>query len=171
MKKNLTIKSKKIRLILSDVDGVLTNGERFFSSKGEILKKFHVHDGMGVNLLLRNGINTVIVTKENSPIVKKWSKDMNVAQTLMGIKRKELVLPKVCKKFKLKPEQIAFIGDDVNDIPLLNIVGVSASPHNAIKQVKEHVDYVCTNNGGTGAFREFGDYILYNKFPKKLSWY
>ena len=169
MKKNLTIKSKKIRLILTDVDGVLTNGERLFSSKGEILKKFHVHDGMGINLLLRNGINTVIVTKENSSIVEKWSKDMNVAQTFMGIKRKELVLPKVCKKFKLKPEQIAFIGDDVNDIPLLNIVGVSASPHNAIKQVKEHVDYVCTNNSGTGAFREFGDYILSKKFPKKLS--
>ena len=75
--KKIGIKCKKIKLILTDVDGVLTDGGRYYSNKGEIIKKFHVLDGMGVNLLLRNKIKTAVISKENSPIVKKWAKDMN----------------------------------------------------------------------------------------------
>ena len=75
---------KKIRLVITDVDGVLTDGGRYYSKSGEKLKKFHVRDGMAVNLLLRNGIKTIILTKERSEIVKKWSKDMNVSKIFMG---------------------------------------------------------------------------------------
>ena len=174
----MTIKSKvspqickKISLILTDVDGVLTDGSRYYSKNGENIKKFHVRDGMGINILLRNGIKTIIVTKERSEIVKKWAKDVNVHRVMMGIKNKETVLTKLCKEFNLQPNQIAFIGDDVNDLPLLKLVGISASPYDAINQVKNSVKYVCTCNGGQGAFREFADFILTQKFSKKLIWY
>ena len=87
--KNIIKKCKPISLLVTDVDGVLTDGSRYYSEKKEVIKKFHVRDGMGVNLLLRNGIKTVIITKENSLIVKKWSEEMNVSKLVMRIKNKE----------------------------------------------------------------------------------
>jgi len=162
---------KKIKLLLTDVDGVLTDGGRYYTIKGEEMKKFHVQDGMGVNLLLKNHIKTIIVSKENSKIVKKWAKEMNVYELLMNIKKKESILPKICKKYNVANREIAFIGDDVNDIELLKKVGFSATPNDGNQNVKKIVDYVCENNGGKGAFREVSDQILKTKFPTKMNWY
>lgn len=167
----LNKKCKSIKLILTDVDGVLTDGGRFYSKNGEIFKKFHTRDGMGVNLLLRNGIKTVIVTKENSEIVKKWAKEMNVSSLHLGITNKEKELPKICKKFNLKTNQVAYIGDDVNDLELLKQVGLSAVPSDGIVQAKKIVDYICKLKGGDGAFRELADLILKIQFPTKTKWY
>jgi 3-deoxy-D-manno-octulosonate 8-phosphate phosphatase (KDO 8-P phosphatase) len=164
-------KIKKIEIILTDVDGVLTDGGRYYSEKGESLKKFHVRDGMGINILLRNGIKTIIVTKENSKITKKWAKDMNVTKVISGSLKKENELPKICKTFDLSPTQIAYIGDDVNDIGLLKKVGFSATTNDADNMIKEHVDYVCTKNGGNGAFREISDMIFKEKFSSKKKLY
>ena len=90
MEKNLKIKQKckNIKLLLTDVDGVLTDGGRYYSKEGEVLKKFHVVDGMGVNILLRNNIKTIILTKEKSMITKKWAKDMNISQVYSGFVKK-----------------------------------------------------------------------------------
>ena len=112
--KKIGIKCKKIKLILTDVDGVLTDGGRYYSNKGEIIKKFHVLDGMGVNLLLRNKIKTAVISKENSPIVKKWAKDMNITKVYSGVIRKEEKIKKICNDFKVKPDEIAYIGDGNN---------------------------------------------------------
>ena len=128
MNESIKSKCKKIKLVLTDVDGVLTDGGRYYSEKGEIVKRFHVRDGMGINILLRNGIKTAIITKENSKIVKKWAKEMNVSKTYSGIKIKEKELEKICKYYKILPNQIAFIGDDVNDIKLMKKVGLSVTP-------------------------------------------
>jgi 3-deoxy-D-manno-octulosonate 8-phosphate phosphatase (KDO 8-P phosphatase) len=171
VKKNISQKCKKIKLVLTDVDGVLTDGGRYFTKNGESMKKFHTRDGMGVNILLRNGIKTGIVTKENSQITKKWSKEMNVTKTFSGVIRKEMELPKICQIFNLNACEIAYIGDDVNDIELIKKVGLSAVPNDGINQVKKQSDYVCKLNGGEGAFREFSDLILSKKFPKKIQWY
>ena len=157
---NLIQKCKKIKIILTDVDGVLTDGGRYYSDKGEILKKFHVQDGMGVNILLRNGIKTIIVTKENSKITKKWAKDMNITKVISGSLKKENELSKICKKFKVTKNQVAYIGDDVNDLLLLKAVGFSATPNDASDMIKVHVDYVCLKDGGRGAVREISDMIL-----------
>ena len=165
------MKCKKIKLVLTDVDGVLTDGGRYFSDKGEIIKKFHVRDGMGINLLLRNGIQTVIITKENSKITKKWAKEMNVSKTYSGIKNKEKELEKICKSYKILPSEIAFIGDDVNDIELMKKVGFSATPFDGILQAKKIVNYVCKTSGGNGALREIIDLILKEKSPNKTNWY
>jgi len=164
-------KCKKIKLIVTDVDGVLTDGSRYFSDKGEILKKFHVRDGMGINILLRNGITTCIVTKERSKIVAKWGKDMNIKKIYQGVIHKEKKLSQICKEFKLKEDEIAYIGDDVNDIGLLTKTGFSAAPNDSIDQVKNLVNYTCKKGGGKGAFREISDLILSIKFPHRKEWY
>ena len=171
MKKFLKNKCKKIKLVLTDVDGVLTDGGRYYSEKGEIMKKFHVRDGMGINILLRNGISTVIVTKENSKIVKKWAKEMNVSKTYSGIKNKEKELEKICKFYKILPDEVAFIGDDVNDIELMKKVGFSVTPSDGILQAKKIANYVCTTSGGNGALREMIDLILKEKFADKTNFY
>jgi len=171
LNKLLKSKCKKIKLVLTDVDGVLTDGGRYFSEKGEIVKRFHVRDGMGVNILLRNGIQTAIVTKENSKIVKKWAKEMNVSKTYSGIKNKEKELEKICKFYKILPDEVAFIGDDVNDIELMKKVGFSVTPSDGILQAKKIANYVCTTSGGNGALREMIDLILKEKFADKTNFY
>ena len=169
MQKNLKIKQKckKIKLLLTDVDGVLTDGGRYYSKEGEVLKKFHVRDGMGVNILLRNNIRTVILTKEKSMITKKWAKDMNISQVYSGFTKKELALTQICKKYKVSLKEIAFIGDDVNDLEVLKKVAFSAVPNDAVVQVKKIADYICKASGGKGCFREISDLILLSKFSHK----
>tara|TARA_B110001454_G_scaffold213406_1_gene231577 strand:- start:38 stop:559 length:522 start_codon:yes stop_codon:yes gene_type:complete len=173
MNKNIqnTKKCKKIKLVLTDVDGVLTDGGRYYSKDGEILKKFHVRDGMGINILLRNNIKTIILTKEKSMITKKWAKDMNVFEVYSGLIKKEQVLTKICKKYKINLNEIAFIGDDVNDVEVLKKVGFAAVPNDSIFQVKKIADFVCKSSGGKGCFREISDLILLSKFSTKTKWY
>jgi len=170
-KKIILEKCAKIKLILTDVDGVLTDGGRYFSENGEIFKKFHVRDGMAVNILLRNNIKTIIVTKESSKIVKKWGKEMNVDKIFSNSVKKESKLRTICNQYKLKPDQIGFIGDDVNDLELLKLVGFSATTNDSVDIVKDTVDYVCKKNGGQGAFREIVDLILKIKLGKQINWY
>jgi len=171
LSESIKSKCKKIKLVLTDVDGVLTDGGRYYSEKGEIVKRFHVRDGMGINILLRNGIKTAIVTKENSKIVKKWAKEMNISKTYSGIKNKEKELEKICKFYKILPDEVAFIGDDVNDIELMKKVGFSVTPSDGILQAKKIANYVCTTSGGNGALREMIDLILKEKFADKTNFY
>nr|AIF09179.1 N-acylneuraminate cytidylyltransferase (neuA, CMAS) [uncultured marine thaumarchaeote KM3_35_D03] len=169
MQKNLKIKQKckKIKLLLTDVDGVLTDGGRYYSKEGEVLKKFHVRDGMGVNILLRNNIKTIILTKEKSMITKKWAKDMNISQVYGGFTKKEKALTQICKKYKVSLKEIAFIGDDINDLEVLEKAAFSAVPNDAVIQVKKIADYTCKASGGKGCFREITDLILLSKFSSK----
>jgi len=162
---------KKIKLVATDVDGVLTDGGRYYSEKGEVIKKFHVRDGMGVNILLRNGIKTVIITKENSKIVKKWAKDMNIAKVYSNAIHKESLVDQISKEFSIKSSEIAYIGDDVNDVKIAKKIGLSATPKDGIKIMAQNVNYVCKLGGGMGAFRELSDLILLKKFNKKVQWY
>ena len=171
MKKSLTNKISKIKLVLTDVDGVLTDGGRYYSINGESMKKFHTRDGMGVNLLLRNKIKTCIVTKENSKIIRRWAKDMNIFKIYANAIHKEEFLPKICKKFSLNSYNIAYIGDDVNDLEILERVGLSISPKDANQEVKKIVDYTCNSLGGEGVLREICDLIISIKFGKKKKLY
>lgn len=164
-------KCKNIKIILTDVDGVLTDGGRYYSEKGEILKKFHVRDGMGINIMLRKGIKTIIVTKENSKITKKWAKEMNITKVISGSIKKEKEVSKICQEFNVSKKELAYIGDDVNDFNLLQLVGFSAVPNDANENIKENVDYVCSKNGGNGAFREIVDMIFKEKFSNKTKMY
>jgi len=158
--KKIFQKCKLIKLVVTDVDGVLTDGGMYYSEKGEVLKKFNTKDGMGVELLLKANIKTALITKENSLITKKRALKIKASAVYTGIKNKEEEIQKICKKFLIKPENIAYIGDDINDINIIKLVGFSASPNNAVPQVKQIVDYVCDKEGGDGVFREVADIIL-----------
>ena len=164
-------KCQKIKIVLTDVDGVLTDGGMYYSSEGDVMKKFHVRDGMGVTLLRKNHILTVIITKEKNKIVKRWAAKMKIKRVYDGILNKELIIHNVCKNFKVSADEIAYIGDDVNDLQLMKRVGFSATPKDGIKQAKQIADYICKSKGGEGVVREIADLILSNKFPDKKNWY
>ena len=160
MNKKILKKLKKIRLLISDVDGVLTDGGMYYSEKGEILKKFNTRDGMGVEILLHSKVKTILLTRENSNIVKKRGSKIKAAATYIGTFNKESQLKKICKKFQVSLAEIAYIGDDLNDLEIMKLVGFAATPLDGVKDLRKIVDYVCKNNGGHGAFREIADLIV-----------
>ena len=162
---NLHAKCNKIKLILSDVDGVLTDGGMYYSEKGEIIKKFNSRDGMAVELLRQNKIHIILITREKSNIVIKRAKKLLIPETFIGINNKVLLLPKICLKYSVKENEIAYIGDDINDLEIMKKVGFSASPNDGILEIKKNSDYVCKLNGGDGVLREVTDLIL--KFKNK----
>ena len=158
--KSLLKKFQKIRLVLTDVDGVLTDGGMYYTKDGDTMKRFFVRDGMGVTLLRKKNIRTIIITKEKTRMVKQWVKNMKIEKLYDGIIHKELLLNKICKKYNVSTEEIAYIGDDVNDLELLKRVGLSATPSDASEDAIKLCDYVCKHRSGNGAFRELADLIL-----------
>jgi 3-deoxy-D-manno-octulosonate 8-phosphate phosphatase (KDO 8-P phosphatase) len=151
----------QICLLLTDCDGVLTDSGVYYSAEGEALKRFSVRDGMGVERL-RNlaGIDVGIITGEDSAIVKKRAEKLQITELHLGIKDKVAVLEEIMARRHLLPQQVAYIGDDTNDVGIMQQVGLSACPADAIHFVQEVADYVCAASGGYGAFREFADYLI-----------
>ncbi len=161
MKKSEFIKKcKKIKLILTDVDGVLTDGCMYYSSSGEELKKFHTRDGMAVELLLQKNIKTIIITREKSKIVISRAKKINVFKVYSGIKQKDKILNQICTKFKVAPNEIVFIGDDINDEKIMKLIGLSFAPSDATQTTKNIADIITNARGGQGVLREVTDEIL-----------
>ena len=155
-------KLKSIKILLTDVDGVLTDGGMYYTPTGDTMKKFFARDGMGVTLLKKSGIPTIIVTKEKTKMVKIWAKKMNINHVYDGILQKEKIIKEICKKYSVTSSQIAYIGDDINDLELLKRVGFSATPNDGILDAQKIVDYVCKKKGGDGVLREVADIILHN---------
>jgi|TARA_Y100000310_G_scaffold285212_1_gene308521 YrbI family 3-deoxy-D-manno-octulosonate 8-phosphate phosphatase len=152
---------KKIKLVITDVDGVLTDGGMYYSKDGEFLKKFNTRDAMGMELLLDLGIKTIMLTRENSNIVKARAKKIKVSELYSGVlNKKTLLLKKILKKYNVKLDQVAYIGDDLNDLEIMKSVGFSVTPSNGIDQIKKISNYVCKLNGGDGVFRELADIII-----------
>ena len=168
---NLMKKCINIKILLTDVDGVLTDGGMYYSAHGDVMKKFNSKDGMGINILRKKNIPTVIVTKEKTVIVKKWARKMNVKKVYDGVLKKELVLEKICKFFKISEKEIAFIGDDVNDLELMKKVGFSVTPKDGNNAVKKIADYITKSGGGEGAVREITDLIIKAKYGEKEKLY
>lgn len=161
MSESLSEKIKKIRLVLTDNDGVLTDTGVYYSANGEEFKRFSIRDGMGVERL-RNLLNieTGIITGELSGSVQKRAEKLKIKELHLGIKDKNKVLEEILFTNQLSADEVAFIGDDVNDIEIIKNVGLSACPADAIEEVKNIVNYTCTKNGGQGAFREFAELII-----------
>lgn len=158
--KSLITKCRKIKIVLTDVDSVLTDGGMYYSAKGDVMKKFFVRDGMGVTLLRKNGIPTIIITKEKNMIIRQWAKKMKVKKLYEGVIKKESVLKEIYNIFEISTNNVAYIGDDINDIELLKRVGLSVVPNDGIVEAKKICNYVCKNKAGNGAFRELVDLIL-----------
>lgn len=149
----------RIRLFLADVDGTLTDGCTYYSAQGEELKKFSHRDGRGVFLLREKGIAFGVITGENSEIVKRRAEKLNADFCFIGIEDK-LKHFKDCLSENYSLNEIAFIGDDTNDLKLLKAAGVSFAVKDAMDEIKKEADYICEKKGGEGAFREAVDFLL-----------
>jgi 3-deoxy-D-manno-octulosonate 8-phosphate phosphatase (KDO 8-P phosphatase) len=166
--KRLRDKAGKIKLVLTDNDGVLTDTGVYYSDEGEVFKRFSIRDGMGVVRLRKElNIETGIITGEISGSIKKRAEKLKIKELFLGIKEKHLLLAEIMQRNKVKPENIAYIGDDVNDIEFMKLVGLTASPSDGMSDVRKIVDYVCEEKGGHGAFREFAELIITIKSGNK----
>jgi len=160
MKKTLTVKLKKIKLLATDVDGVLTDSGAYYSEDGVELKKFSIRDGMGMVLLRKAGYKIAIVTTENTKIVETRARRLQVDDLHQGVFNKMDAIELLLQKYSLQWEEVAFIGDDINDVPVLKKVGFAAAPADATMINKKNVDYVTKSNGGHGCVREVCDLLL-----------
>lgn len=161
--KNLHLKEKaeKIKLILTDVDGVLTDTGIYYGKDGEAFKRFSVRDGMGIERLRKYaGIETIFITGENTSTVKTRAEKLKIKEFYLGVDKKEEVLEIIKKKNGFEKEDIAYIGDDSNDFEVMQLCGLTATPNDGMNFIKDIADYVCETKAGYGAFREFAELIL-----------
>lgn len=156
-------KAKRIKLFLTDCDGCLTDGGMYYSENGDEIKKFSTLDGMGFGLMRGKGIPCGIITGENTQLVARRAKKLKLDILKMGVKDKLSVVQEICRERGITLQEVAYVGDDVNDKALLEAVGFSASVPGAMDEVKVMVDYVTTRSGGSGAVREVINYILENQ--------
>lgn len=151
---------KRIRLFATDVDGVLTDAGMYYSESGDEMKKFNTRDGMGIKLLQRAGIITAIVTQERTKLVAWRGEKLTIPEVHQGVMDKLSLVRDMAERHGLSMEQVAYIGDDVNDVATLEAVGFSATPADGMPQAVAVVDYVCEKKGGEGAVREIIEMIL-----------
>ena len=150
----------QIRLFATDVDGVLTDAGMYYSESGDEWKKFNTHDGMGIKLLQRAGIITAIVTQERTKLVARRAEKLAIPELHQGVMDKLTVIREMAARHGLTLSQVAYIGDDINDLETLKEVGFSASPADGLPDIVAAVDYVCQKKGGEGAVREIIEMIL-----------
>lgn len=148
------------KLIITDIDGVWTDGGMFYSPNGDYMKRFHVADGWGVSYCKQLNIPVAIMTGENTTIVTERARKLGIELCFVGVKDKVAEACNLCESLNISLKDVAFIGDDLNDLALLRKVGISGCPSNAHPFVRKHVDYVGLKQGGSGAFREFIESIL-----------
>lgn len=153
----------QIKMVLSDVDGVLTDGGLYFTETGDQFKRFHVHDGIGFLLLKKHGIKTGIITSENLELVRLRAQRIKPDHLVMnvGFEEKLHAAKRICSEEQIHLDEVAYIGDDINCIPLLEAVGYPCCPANAVEAVKNIPGiYITEKAGGEGAFRELVEKIL-----------
>jgi N-acylneuraminate cytidylyltransferase len=154
----------KIQYLVLDVDGVFTDGSVFFSAEGEMLKRFDMRDGMGLEILRQNNVEVVVMTSENSALVGQRMKKLQIKSVFLGVKDKYTFLTQFLKDREASFADVAYVGDDVNDLANICSVGWSFCPADGTEIVKRHADYVLTQNSAAGAIREACEIIMkYNK--------
>ena len=156
-------RAARLKLVITDVDGVLTDGGIFFSETGEALKRFSVRDGMGVERLRNEGIETAFLTREQSAIVARRAEKLRIRHCYLGVADKASFLPQLLAKAGVTAEEIAYIGDDVNDEEVMALVaegGLCGAPLDAVPSVLRRAHRCCALPGGCGAFRDFAEWIL-----------
>ncbi|HTD04712.1 HAD family hydrolase [Undibacterium sp.] len=153
-------RAAQVKLMIFDVDGILTDGSLHFGPEGEMMKTFNVLDGQGIKLLQQAGIATAIISARQSPIVAKRAADLDIPYLRQGIHDKKSAFLELLAELNISAEACGFIGDDVIDLPVLSRVGFAASVPNAHAEVKARVHYITQATGGCGAAREVCDFIL-----------
>jgi 3-deoxy-manno-octulosonate cytidylyltransferase (CMP-KDO synthetase) len=149
-----------IRLVITDVDGVLTDGGLYYDANGEALKRFHVRDGMGIRMLEESGLKVAVLSGRDSPPLRKRVEDLKIDLAFFGVKDKAKVCLNIMEQVGVSPEQTLFIGDDTIDLVAFAVCGVSCAVGDAPDYIKNQATLVLNTNGGYGAFRELSDAIL-----------
>jgi len=160
IKEDLREKARKIRLLLLDVDGVLTDGRIIYDSRGRDMKFFDVHDGLGVYVLRKAGIKTILITAKGSKAIGPRARDMQVEAVFENVSPKTAVLDRILKKCGVNTDEICFVGDDLVDLCLMKRVGFPVAVFNACPEIKQAASYITLKEGGRGAVREIAEIIL-----------
>jgi 3-deoxy-D-manno-octulosonate 8-phosphate phosphatase (KDO 8-P phosphatase) len=158
--RNCLPKAKAVKLLLLDVDGILTDGSISYTDEGSEVKTFNARDGFGITLLRQAGVEVGLITARSSKALERRVKDLNLSHVYQGKRKKVLVFEEIIRKEGLSPHEVAYMGDDWLDLALLRRVGFSATAADGTPEVKEVADYVARRNGGQGAVREVCDLII-----------
>jgi len=156
----LNKKANNIKLVATDIDGVWTDAKMYYTEDGDYIKSFSTYDGMATQLLKNEKIEIAILTSENSKIVNARAKKLGIKYVYINEKEKLLRIQYLCNRFNISIDQVAYIGDDLNDLEVLNNVGLSAMPSSSPILNQINPDYITNRKGGDGAFREFVDLII-----------
>lgn len=155
----------KIKMLVMDIDGTLTDGHIYIGAEGEVMKAFHVQDGYAIaQMLPKLGITPVIITGRSSRIVEKRAEELKITHLHQGISDKLSKLKEIAAEIGASPEEIAYIGDDLNDLDCIRYCGFTGCPADAVAEILDAADYVCKRNGGRGAVREFIDLIRKERY-------
>lgn len=164
-------RARRIRLVLSDNDGVLTDTGVYYGADGEAVKRYSIRDGMGMERLRVMGVETGIITGEKSPNVKRRAEKLKLKHLYLGVKDKSAALENIRRETGFSTDEIAYIGDDVNDLGIMDIIGESgliAAPADAMPQVRALAQYICSWRGGQGAFRDFAEALITVRVNNRL---
>jgi 3-deoxy-D-manno-octulosonate 8-phosphate phosphatase (KDO 8-P phosphatase) len=156
-------KIKNVCVLILDVDGVMTDGKIIIDDLGNEVKHFNVRDGHGIKMLMRYGVDVVLLTGRKSAVVEHRAKDLGIHEVYQGTHDKLLIFEAILREKSLRYENIAYIGDDIVDIPVLRRAGFSVAVADAAEHVKKYVHYITKNSGGDGAVREVCELILQAK--------
>ncbi|MDP1537281.1 MAG: HAD-IIIA family hydrolase [Burkholderiales bacterium] len=160
---NISLKTRRIRLAVFDVDGVLTDGRLYYSEAGEAMKAFDVRDGMGLKLLQDAGIELAIITSRRAPSVRLRAADLGIVRVLQGVADKRVAFDQMLTDMGITADEAAFMGDDLVDLPVFRCCGFAATVPAAPALLKRHADYVTRAAGGRGAVREFCEMMLHGR--------
>ena len=158
--KDIIEKAKKLKLLILDVDGVLTDGRLFFDDKGKEYKCFHARDGHGIKLLRETGVEVAVISGRKSNSVARRMKSLGVEYVYQGHENKIAAFNEIIQSLSIQPEQAAHVGDDLLDLPIMKRVGLSIAVNDANNPVKEYADWCTKTPGGQGAVREICDFIM-----------
>lgn len=153
-------RARRVRMLVMDVDGTLTDGTVFVLPDGEEVKSYNVKDGLGILLAHMAGIRTAIITGKTSKSLEKRAEKLRIAEIHQGILDKKFALEEIMKKYGLVADEVAYIGDDLADLEVIRTVGLAAAVADAHPEIKKHSHYICRENGGRGAVRELIEFIL-----------
>lgn len=157
---DIDTRARKVKLLIFDVDGVLTNGQIIFGRDGEAMKEFNAQDGLGISIARRAGLKTAIITGRESEMVRLRGAELQIADVYQGAVSKLEALAELAEKYRLDMSQICYVGDDLIDLPVLVKVGLACAVANAVDEVKACAHYTAGRSGGQGAVREIIELVL-----------
>ena len=158
--KNIEKAAQIIKLLVLDVDGVMTDGSIYLDAEQELFKSFNAKDGMGISCAIRCGLQVAIITGRCSPIIRRRARELGIVEVCENVKEKRSALAELLQKYNLSLNETAYVGDDLNDLPVLTQVGLACAPADAVEEVKQVCHFVAEKKGGGGAVRQITVFIL-----------